>query len=144
MRRGSADQMTCHAHVIVKRVRLAGAFQELLCQPRPAKLVVRGRLIASGAGRVDNSCRTLESMGSRGGRRKTKRASTPVVLDPTPPIMWPEPGSGFEADPFSPAGTSQQIWRFTQREPHSRVARWIVRAVALLAAIALVASQVIR
>lgn len=100
--------------------------------------------MASWVGRVDSSCRTLESMGSRGGRRKTKRTPSAVVLNPTPPIMWPEPGSGFEADPFSPAGTSQQIWRLTQREPHNRVARWIVRAVALLAAIALVASQVIR
>jgi hypothetical protein len=58
--------------------------------------------------------------------------------------MWPEPGSGYEADPFSPAGTSLQIWRFTQSPPRNRVVRWTVRAIALVAAIALLASQVIR
>jgi len=29
--------------------------------------------------------------------------------------MWPEAGSGFEADPFSPAGTTQRQWMMTQR-----------------------------
>jgi hypothetical protein len=34
--------------------------------------------------------------------------------DPVPPVMWPEPGSGFEADPSSPAGQLQGEARFLQ------------------------------
>jgi hypothetical protein len=32
-----------------------------------------------------------------------------------PPVMWPSPSpsSGFEADPFSPAGQMQGVWRLT-------------------------------
>jgi hypothetical protein len=60
----------------------------------------------------------------------------------TPPIMWPESGSGFEADPFSPAGMSQQIWRATGRRPHSRTGQWIVRIVCVLIAVAFIAAQV--
>ncbi|HEY8080995.1 MAG TPA: hypothetical protein VIE15_02815 [Acidimicrobiales bacterium] len=33
-----------------------------------------------------------------------------MQADETPPVMWPEEGSGFEADPFSPAGTEQRRW----------------------------------
>lgn len=29
----------------------------------------------------------------------------------TPPVMWPEPGSGFEANQYSPAGGAQRGWR---------------------------------
>lgn len=36
--------------------------------------------------------------------------------DGVPPhIMWPEPGSGFEAFPGSPAGQAQAGWLFTRR-----------------------------
>ena len=27
--------------------------------------------------------------------------------------MWPDAGSGFEADPFSPAGTAARMWSLT-------------------------------
>jgi len=33
---------------------------------------------------------------------------------PVPPVMWPDPGSGFEADPSSPAGQLQGEARFLQ------------------------------
>jgi hypothetical protein len=29
------------------------------------------------------------------------------MTDPIPPVMWPDAGSGFEADPSSPAGQLQ-------------------------------------
>lgn len=32
-----------------------------------------------------------------------------------PPIMWPQPGSGFVADPYSPAGSEERIWRLVNR-----------------------------
>jgi hypothetical protein len=37
-----------------------------------------------------------------------------------PPVMWPSQGSGFEADPFSPAGTAQREWMLTQRLGRTR------------------------
>jgi hypothetical protein len=42
--------------------------------------------------------------------------------------MWPEPGSGFEADPFSPAGTAQREWgliRALGRSRYGRLAVWV-------------------
>lgn len=62
--------------------------------------------------------------------------------DPTPPVMWPEAGSGFEADPFSPAGMSQQIWRATGRRPRTRTGRWLVGIVCVIIALAFIAAQV--
>jgi hypothetical protein len=62
--------------------------------------------------------------------------------DLSPPVMWPDDGSGFEADPFSPAGLSQQVWTVTGRRPHSRTGRWIVRILCLLIAAAFIAAQV--
>ena len=32
-----------------------------------------------------------------------------------PNIMWPDAGSGFEANQYSPAGTAQRQWRQMQR-----------------------------
>jgi hypothetical protein len=51
-------------------------------------------------------------------RRKPKRPLPPARLsehdESSPPhIMWPGPGSGFEADEWSPAGRAQQMWRFS-------------------------------
>gem|GEM_PF-4294750 len=43
-----------------------------------------------------------------------------------PPLMWPESGSGFEADPFRPAGIAQGEWGFIQRRGHSRYGRLVV------------------
>ena len=63
-------------------------------------------------------------VGSRGiRRRKRKHPLAPVrgdalgwpTSDETPPIMWSDPGSGFEADPFSPAGRMQRQWWFLRR-----------------------------
>ncbi len=81
-------------------------------------------------------------MGSTGKRRR--RSADEVVLqdDLTPPVMWPDAGSGFEADPFSPAGMSQQIWIATGKRPRSRVGVWTVRVVCVIVALAFIAAQV--
>jgi hypothetical protein len=64
-------------------------------------------------------------------------------FDTTPPVMWPDEGSGFEADPFSPAGMSQQIWTATRRRPRSRVGMWTLRIVCIVIALAFIAAQVV-
>lgn len=63
--------------------------------------------------------------------------------DWTSPVMWPDEGSGFEADPLSPAGMSQQIWRATGRRPRSRTGLWIVRIACVVIALAFIAAQVV-
>jgi hypothetical protein len=40
--------------------------------------------------------------------------------------MWPGQGSGFDADPFSPAGTAQREWMLTQRLGRSRLGKLVV------------------
>jgi hypothetical protein len=62
--------------------------------------------------------------------------------DRTPPVMWPDEGSGFEADPFSPAGLSQQIWIATGKRPRSRAGLWAIRIVCVVVALAFIAAQV--
>ena len=60
----------------------------------------------------------LVGVGSKGIRRRKParhlppvRTRLPYENDLIPPnIMWPEAGSGFEADPYSPAGTAQRGW----------------------------------
>jgi hypothetical protein len=45
-----------------------------------------------------------------------------------PPVMWPDSGSGFEADAFSPAGSAQleaQFIRGLSRQRFGRVAAWV-------------------
>jgi len=79
---------------------------------------------------------------SQGRRRKTGDVAPHTVVDATPPVMWPEEGSGFEADPFSPAGMSQQVWRATGYRSRSPVVRRMVQVVALLVALAFIAAQV--
>ena len=63
-------------------------------------------------------------MGARGIRRRKPKRPPPSpsddalgwpTSDETPPIMWSEPGSGFEASPFSPAGRMQYLWWFLRR-----------------------------
>lgn len=76
------------------------------------------------------------------GRSETGDEESHVPADPTPPVMWPEEGSGFDADPFSPAGMSQQVWRATGYRSRSPVVRRIVQVVALLIALAFIAAQV--
>ena len=56
-----------------------------------------------------------------------------------PPIMWPGSGSGFEADPFSPAGTAERDWLITQRLGRSRIGRlavWIILGLTILVPLA--------
>jgi hypothetical protein len=43
--------------------------------------------------------------------------------------MWPGQGSGFDADPFSPAGTAQREWMLTQRlgrSPLGKLVVWLI------------------
>ena len=40
--------------------------------------------------------------------------------------MWPDSGTGFEADPFSPAGLAQQEWVLASRAGRSRAGRILV------------------
>ena len=76
-------------------------------------------------------------------RRRDLPTNDESESDWSPPVMWPEPGSGFEADPLSPAGMSQQIWRATGRRPRSRSGQWIVRIVCVVIALAFIAAQVV-
>jgi len=53
--------------------------------------------------------------------------------------MWPTTGSGFEADPLSPAGTAQQSRLITQRLGRSRIGRlavWIILGLTILVPLA--------
>jgi len=60
-------------------------------------------------------------MGRAGIRRRKPRRRLPPPEVPSendlvpPNIMWPGAGSGFEANPFSPAGRAQQEWQMLQR-----------------------------
>jgi hypothetical protein len=60
-------------------------------------------------------------VGSKGIRRRKPARHLPKVpdIDPDddipPNIMWPPKGSGFQADPFSPAGSSQRSWWLIRR-----------------------------
>lgn len=56
--------------------------------------------------------------------------------DGEPPIMWPSSGSGFEADPFSPAGTAEREWALAQSLGRSRMGTFVVWS--MLAVIVLV------
>ena len=46
--------------------------------------------------------------------------------------MWPSAGSGFEADPFSPAGLAQQEWVLASRAGRSRSGRVLVWVIVVL------------
>ncbi len=73
----------------------------------------------------------------------TTRSREHRTTTATPPVMWPDEGSGFEADPFSPAGMSQQIWTATRRRPRSRAGMWTLRIVCVVIALAFIAAQVV-
>jgi hypothetical protein len=79
----------------------------------------------------------------RSNRRRDSETPVEPESDWSPPVMWPEAGSGFEADPFSPAGMSQQLWHATGRRPRSRVGLWAVRIVCVVIALAFIAAQVV-
>ena len=53
--------------------------------------------------------------------------------------MWPEAGSGFEADPFSPAGFAQQQWTVMSHAGGGRFTRIMMAIVAVVLAISLLA-----
>ena len=66
-------------------------------------------------------------------------ATVNQLSDNEPPNMWPSPGSGFEPDPFSPAGSAQQGWLMTQRLGRSRIGRlavWIILGLIILVPLA--------
>ncbi|MGD0851953.1 MAG: hypothetical protein ABSA07_01180 [Acidimicrobiales bacterium] len=81
-------------------------------------------------------------MGESDERRPPPTEDVTSETDRTPPVMWPSEGSGFEADPFSPAGMSQQIWIATGKRPKSRVGMWTLRIVCIVVALAFIAAQV--
>lgn len=84
-------------------------------------------------------------MGAKGiKRRKPYRRLPPVRVtqaDPIPPhIMWPGPGSGFEAHPMSPAGRSMEGLRFLtglRRRGGRRLVTLLVAAVLVMMAMSL-------
>jgi hypothetical protein len=64
-----------------------------------------------------------------------------------PPVMWPAPDSGFEADPFSPAGSAQREGLFFQgmaRRRGGRAAAWLMIALVLVLPFAYLISVVAR
>jgi hypothetical protein len=81
-------------------------------------------------------------MDNDGRRNESGDEESHVVAQSTPPVMWPDEGSGFEADPFSPAGLSQQIWTATGYRSRSPLVRRFVQVIALLLALAFIAAQV--
>jgi hypothetical protein len=57
-------------------------------------------------------------MGTKGIRKRKPYRRLPSLRGKAhyidePPVMWPSSSSGFEADPFSPAGQIQGVWRLT-------------------------------
>lgn len=56
--------------------------------------------------------------------------------------MWPAAGSGFEADPFSPAGTAQREWFLIRRLGQSRAGKGFVWVILALLVAVLVAALV--
>jgi hypothetical protein len=87
-------------------------------------------------------------VGSSGAKRRSPKgsarrrdASLRGVGD-SPPVMWPEEGSGFEADPFSPAGTAERRWLLIRNAGNiarNRSAMWILAgAIGFVAIVVLV------
>ena len=85
-------------------------------------------------------------MGSRGARRRKGRPReeqtehrSPAFRDSAPPVMWPDAGSGFEADPFSPAGLAQQQWTVMSHAGGGRFTRIMMAIIVVVLAISLLA-----
>ena len=84
-------------------------------------------------------------MGAKGIRRRKPYRKLPPARVPTenevipPHIMWPDSDSGFEADPWSPAGRAQREWWLLQgltrrgSRPAVSIVLWAVIAVLALA-----------
>jgi hypothetical protein len=91
-------------------------------------------------------------MGSEGIKRRKPKQPLPRLkgsrfAEPSePPIMWPEAGSGFEADPFSPAGQAQMRWnlfdtlhrRSVHRSRAQQAMRWLIWCLLGIGAVAMV------
>ncbi len=96
-------------------------------------------------------------MGSSGSRRRVERSGgqsdngpvpTAPAGDPVPPVMWPDAGSGFEADPFSPAGSLQREAMFLRGLSGGggrvgRAALWVVLGVVAVVAFSLLVTFLI-
>jgi hypothetical protein len=91
---------------------------------------------------IARQCHNVSPMRSSKKQRRDDEVTEDSGNDWTPPVMWSESRHGFEADPLSPAGMSQQIWRATGRRPRSRTGLWLVRIVCLVIALAFIAAQV--
>jgi hypothetical protein len=89
-------------------------------------------------------------VGSKGIKPRKRRRPLPKVrskasvLSDEPPIMWPPPGSGFEASPYSPAGRAQQMWRLVRGlSSGGRRQRRAVRLVTLLVVVVVLGPLVV-
>jgi hypothetical protein len=89
----------------------------------------------------------LELVGSQGIRARKPRRKLPPAIVPSdndlipPQIMWPDAGSGFEANAWSPAGQSQRQWWFLRGLARGR--RVPLRPALLLAALPLAVIAVV-
>jgi hypothetical protein len=77
---------------------------------------------------------------SKRGRPRSNRPGDGSVepQSETPPVMWPSTGSGFEADPFSPAGMAQQQWTILKGGPRGLMGRVFVWAIVIIIALVLI------
>ena len=69
--------------------------------------------------------------------------------EPVPPVMWPDAGSGFEADPSSPAGQLQNEAMFLQAmsaDPGraGRAALWVALGVVAIVAFSFVVTILVQ
>jgi len=91
-------------------------------------------------------------VGSRTSRQRNKKPATGQPVRPArqangePPVMWPGAGSGFEADPFSPAGSVQRQGLLVQglaRRRGGRAVRWMLVGVVVILPFAYLLSLVV-
>ena len=89
-------------------------------------------------------------MGSKGIKPRKRRRPLPKVrgqarvMGDEPPVMWPSPGSGFEASPYSPAGRAQQMWTLVRGlSSTGRRQRRAVRLLTLLVVLVVVGPLVV-
>jgi hypothetical protein len=96
----------------------------------------------------------FDFVGAKGiRRRRVVRRLPPApedgVAQGAPPIMWPVDSSGFEADPFSPAGQAQNMWRFLdgvrslRNRREAGPLRWLSWLVVILVAVPTLAAVVL-
>lgn len=70
-----------------------------------------------------------------------------TVSTSEPPVMWPGADSGFEADPYSPAGTAQNETAFARgigRFRFGKLVVWIVLVVLVVAPVTISIISLIR